>query len=88
MQRAASWLIDKLHAIGMENVELMTSDALLHSVVYADWLYAEGQPTVLIYGHYDVHLVNSDFWNTPPFEPNVENDRVYARGAAYCKGAC
>ena len=56
-------------------------------IVYADWLHAEGAPTVLVYGHYDVQPVDPlDLWVRPPFEPRVEDGRIYARGAADDKG--
>ena len=54
-----------------------------HPIVYADWLHAEGAPTILVYTHYDVQPVDPlDLWNRPPFDPVIENGRVYARGAA------
>ena len=56
-------------------------------MVYADWLHAEGAPTVLVYGHYDVQPVDPlDLWVRPPFEPRIEDGRIYARGAADDKG--
>ncbi|MDN5272378.1 M20/M25/M40 family metallo-hydrolase [Chloroflexus sp. MS-CIW-1] len=58
-----------------------------HPVVYADWLHAPGKPTVLIYGHFDVQPVDPlDLWTHPPFEPHIENNRIYARGASDDKG--
>ena len=58
-----------------------------HPVVYADWLHAEGAPTVIVYGHYDVQPVDPlDLWTSPPFEPVVVGDRMLARGAADDKG--
>ena len=42
---------------------------------------------MLVYGHYDVQPVDPlDLWVRPPFEPRVENGRIYARGAADDKG--
>jgi len=41
-----------------------------HPIVYGDWLRAEGQPTALIYGHYDVQPVDPlDAWRVPAFKP-------------------
>lgn len=44
-------------------------------------------PTVLLYGHYDVQPPEPlDAWITPPFEPSIRNNRIYARGAGDNKG--
>src|SRR3954454_21694343 len=44
-------------------------------------------PTVMIYGHYDVQdVAPEDEWTTPPFEPDIREGRLYARGAADDKG--
>ena len=41
-----------------------------HPIVYGEWLRAEGQPTALIYGHYDVQPVDPvEAWRVPPFKP-------------------
>ena len=83
--RAAQWLADKLKAIGMENVTIYPTEG--HPVVYADWLHAEGAPTVLIYGHYDVQpAAPLDKWDSDPFKPEVRGDSLYARGATDMKG--
>jgi len=78
---AAERLHDDLLAIGMEHVEVAETGG--HPVVYADWLHAEGRPTVLVYAHYDVQPAHaSDGWNTEPFEPVIRDGRLIARGAA------
>ena len=85
MRAAAEFVADRLRGMGMDNVEV--SPTAGHPIVYADWLHAEGAPTVLVYGHYDVQPVDPlDLWHRPPFEPVVEGGRVYARGAADDKG--
>ncbi|MDQ3705698.1 MAG: dipeptidase [Chloroflexota bacterium] len=88
VQRAAQWVADDLKRAGMENVRVIpTTGPLGHPLVYADWLHAEGQPTVMIYGHYDVQPPDPlDEWKTPPFEPTIRDGNVYARGSADDKG--
>jgi acetylornithine deacetylase/succinyl-diaminopimelate desuccinylase-like protein len=60
-RRAAEWLAGQLGAAGLEHVEVAETGG--HPIVYADWLHAEGAPTVLLYGHYDVQPVDPlDEW--------------------------
>src|SRR5260370_4065145 len=56
-------------------------------LVCAEWLGAPGKPTTLFYGHYDVQPAEPlDEWKSPPFEPEVRGDNIYARGACDDKG--
>ncbi|MGH2531054.1 MAG: M20/M25/M40 family metallo-hydrolase [Thermomicrobiales bacterium] len=58
-----------------------------HPMVYGEWLEAPGEPTVLIYGHYDVQPPDPlDAWVSPPFEPTIRDGRLFARGAGDNKG--
>lgn len=85
VQRAAEFVADSLKAVGMENVEIISTAR--HPLVYADWLHAPGKPTVLCYGHYDVQPADPlDLWNTPPFEPTLRGGNLYGRGTADDKG--
>jgi len=85
VRRAAEWLAANLEAAGVEHVEVAETGG--HPVVYGDWLHAEGAPTVLVYGHYDVQPVDPlDLWTSPPFEPVIVDGRMLARGAADDKG--
>ena len=85
VRRAAEWLAHALRTAGLENVAV--EETSFHPVVYADWLHAEGAPTALVYGHYDVQPVDPlDLWTSPPFEPVVVDGRMLARGAADDKG--
>ena len=82
---AAEWVADRLRKAGMEAVAVMPTGG--HPVVCGHWLHAPGKPTVLIYGHFDVQPADPlELWTTPPFEPEVRDDRIYARGASDNKG--
>jgi acetylornithine deacetylase/succinyl-diaminopimelate desuccinylase-like protein len=84
-RRAAEWLAAHLRSLGCEAVELLGSRT--HPVVYSDGPTAAGRPTVLVYGHYDVQPPEPlDEWTSPPFEPEVRDGRLYARGASDDKG--
>lgn len=86
MQRAAEWVAAQLRSIGMENVQIMPTAG--HPVVYGEWLHApKSAPTVMVYGHYDVQPPDPvELWATPPFEPAVRGDDLFARGSADMKG--
>ncbi len=85
IQRAAQWLAHRLKQIVLEHVQIIKTTR--HPLVYADWLHAADRPTVLIYGHYDVQPVDPlPEWETPPFEPTVRGENLYARGASDNKG--
>jgi acetylornithine deacetylase/succinyl-diaminopimelate desuccinylase-like protein len=83
--RAARFVADSLERAGMENVEVIPTGG--HPLIYADWLHAADKPTVLCYGHYDVQPPDPlELWKTPPFEPNIRDGNIYARGACDDKG--
>jgi len=81
----AEWCANEMRRIGLGNVRLYETPG--HPVVYGDWLGAEGAPTILFYGHYDVQPVDPvELWESPPFEATVRDGELYARGAADDKG--
>lgn len=85
VRRAAEWVADRLQVAGMEGARVLPTGG--HPVVYAEWLHQPERPTILIYGHFDVQPVDPlNLWDTPPFEPEVRDDRIYARGASDMKG--
>jgi acetylornithine deacetylase/succinyl-diaminopimelate desuccinylase-like protein len=85
VKRAAEWVGKRLKAAGCTKVKIHLTKR--HPIVYGEWLGAPGKPTILVYGHYDVQPVDPvELWNTPPFEPTVKDDRIYARGASDDKG--
>jgi acetylornithine deacetylase/succinyl-diaminopimelate desuccinylase-like protein len=88
VRRAAEFVRAWLDRAGLENARLIDSpEPEAHPLVYADWIHAPGQPTLLLYGHYDVQPPDPlEEWISPPFEPTLRDGNIYARGAADDKG--
>ena len=90
VRRAAEFVAADLRRMGLQNVELIETSSETrqgHPLVYADWLNAPGAPTVLMYGHYDVQPPDPlGEWLSPPFEPVIHDENIYARGAVDDKG--
>src|SRR5574341_323843 len=86
VERAAGWVAADLFQSGLQNVEVFPTAG--HPVVFGEWLRAGADaPTVLVYGHYDVQPVDPlELWESPPFEPQIRDNRIYARGATDDKG--
>lgn len=81
---AARWR-ELLLGAGCQRAEVMPSDG--HPLVYGEYITAPDAPTVLVYGHYDVMPAEPlELWQSRPFEPEVRDGRVYARGADDDKG--
>ncbi len=85
VRRCAEWCGDEMRRVGLQNVQLFETPG--NPIVYGDWLGAEGAPTILFYGHYDVQPVDPlDLWLSPPFEATVRDGEIFARGSADDKG--
>lgn len=83
-RKAAEFVRDDLIASG---IDAKLVDTAGHPIVVGRSPFVEGQPTVLVYGHYDVQPAEkSDGWDTEPFEPVIKNGNIYARGATDDKG--
>jgi acetylornithine deacetylase/succinyl-diaminopimelate desuccinylase-like protein len=81
----ARWLSGHLREIGLEQVETIPTPR--NPIVYGRWRSAHLQPTVLIYGHYDVQPAEPIAeWRSPPFGALVHGDYLYGRGSADDKG--
>lgn len=79
VRRCARYLVEQLDRIGFHTESLELGG---HPLIYAQWLGAPGQPTVLVYGHYDVQPADPVAeWHHPPFEPRFDNGNLIARGA-------
>src|SRR5436309_15690269 len=85
IRRAAEFALNELRTAGMSSAELIEGAG--NPLVYAEWLDAPDKPTILFYGHYDVQPPDPlDEWKSPPFEPTVRGDDIFAMGACDDKG--
>ena len=85
VNRCAQFVKSKLIDAGLNKVKVIKTKR--HPLVYGEWLNAKGKPTVLIYGHYDVQPIDPiELWDTPPFEPTIRSNKIFARGATDDKG--
>src|ERR1051326_2538861 len=85
IRRAAEFVRDEFRAAGLKQVELIEGEG--NPLVYAEWTEAPGKPTLLLYGHYDVQPPDPlDEWKSPPFEPAVRGNDIFARGSSDDKG--
>lgn len=85
MKKMAETLKQKLLDAGADKAEVMPSDG--NPVVYGEKKIDDSKPTVLVYGHYDVMPVDPiEKWDSQPFEPEVRDGKIFARGADDDKG--
>ncbi len=84
-RRAAEFVSQSIEDAGADWVKIFETPG--HPIVYGEKIVNPAAPTVLIYGHYDVQPADPyELWDSPPFEPVIKNERVYARGACDDKG--
>ncbi|MBU3854915.1 MAG: M20/M25/M40 family metallo-hydrolase, partial [Candidatus Paraprevotella stercoravium] len=70
---------------GVDEARVMPSAG--NPMVYAEKKVGEGLPTVLVYAHYDVMPAEPlELWKSNPFEPEIRDGRIWARGADDDKG--
>ncbi|MFP5354527.1 MAG: M20/M25/M40 family metallo-hydrolase, partial [Gemmatimonadota bacterium] len=83
--RAAEWLRAEMARIGLATSVHPTAG---HPVVVGEWRKAEaGARTLVIYGHYDVQPAEPlELWDSPPFEPELRDGKIFARGSVDDKG--
>ena len=82
---AGGWAVRQLATLGFPEARLI--DTTGHPLVFAEWSVDANQPTLLIYGHYDVQPVDPlDQWISPPFVGTIRDGYIYGRGASDDKG--
>jgi acetylornithine deacetylase/succinyl-diaminopimelate desuccinylase-like protein len=87
VRRSAEWAAEALRRSGYGTVEVWETDNDGHPAVYAERHVSDDAPTVVVYGHHDVQPVDPlELWQSPPFEPTVRGDDLFARGAVDDKG--
>ena len=85
MMKTAEYWKETLLKTGADKAEIMPTTG--NSVVYGEKIIDPKLPTVLVYGHYDVMPVDPiDLWKSKPFEPEIRDGKIYARGADDDKG--
>ena len=87
VERTADAVIDSLLKAGVDVAEKYETPG--HPIVYAERKVADGLPTVLVYGHYDVQPPDPlDLWDSPPFEPVIKKTELHPDGAIFARGSC
>jgi acetylornithine deacetylase/succinyl-diaminopimelate desuccinylase-like protein len=82
---AAAWAVERLKTAGVPEVELLETGG--NPLVYGRWHVSDNLPTAMIYAHYDVQPPDPlDLWTSPPFEPEIRDGKIYARGSGDDKG--
>jgi acetylornithine deacetylase/succinyl-diaminopimelate desuccinylase-like protein len=85
VEAAAEYVAAQLRKAGMTRVDVNPTKG--HPVVFGERIEDPSLPTVLVYGHYDVQPVDPiELWDSAPFEPEVREGRLFARGATDDKG--
>lgn len=82
---AAKYVAQQLEEAGADEVEVCPTNG--YPVVFGQKMVDPKLPTVVVYGHYDVQPADPyELWKTPPFEPTVKDEKIFARGACDDKG--
>jgi acetylornithine deacetylase/succinyl-diaminopimelate desuccinylase-like protein len=84
LRECAQWLHNRFTRMGLESAVRSTAG---QPVVLARTLPDPAKKTVLIYGHYDVQPPDPlELWQSPPFEPEIRDGKIWARGSSDNKG--
>lgn len=84
MQRCANYWQEHLQGLGVQAEVYQTAG---NPIVYGEYIIDASSPTVLVYGHYDVMPAEPlELWKSEPFEPEIRDGHIWARGADDDKG--
>lgn len=85
VRKTAEAVKARLLEAGCDVAELVETPG--HPVVFGEKIIDPNLPTVVVYGHYDVQPADPyELWDSPPFEPVIKNEKIYARGSCDDKG--
>lgn len=85
VRKAAEAIKTRLLEAGCDVAELVETPG--HPVVFGEKIIDANLPTVVVYGHYDVQPADPyELWDSPPFEPVIKDEKIYARGSCDDKG--
>lgn len=85
MLHCAEYWRDHLLGLGVTRAEVYPTAG--HPIVYGEYIQSPDLPTVLVYAHYDVMPAEPlELWHSAPFEPEIRDGRIWARGADDDKG--
>jgi len=85
VRTAAEWLATHMRDLGVSKVDIMETAG--HPIVYGEQIINPDAPTILVYGHYDVQPPDPlELWDSEPFDPQVRDGDLYARGSCDDKG--
>ncbi len=83
--KTAELVKNNLDQIGIDNTKLYPTKG--YPIVYGEKIIDSNLPTILIYGHYDVQPPDPiELWESDPFNPEIRDEKIYARGACDDKG--
>jgi acetylornithine deacetylase/succinyl-diaminopimelate desuccinylase-like protein len=84
MTKAGDWVANQFRQMGL-TTEVIPGDG--PSLIFASTPPVPNAPVILVYGHYDVQPCDPlNLWQSPPFEPEIRNGNIYARGSTDDKG--
>lgn len=85
MYKAAEYWKQLLLDAGADKAEIFETPG--NPVTYGEKIIDPNLPTVLVYGHMDVMPVDPiELWDSAPFEPEIRDGKIWARGADDDKG--